>query len=202
MAVIVVGGQARNVGKTSVITGLISAMPELRWTAMKITGHEHELSLPEDHSVVDVYAECDAASGTDTARFLAAGAVRSLLVRMQAGRLNQAMTQIRSELDRAENAILESNSVMQYLNPDLYLLVLNAETADFKNSARLFLGRADALLVHAPGQRTDPNWEDIHWEGVPAPSIENKPRFVIAPPDFTNEELVKFVRESLTKSTG
>lgn len=200
MAVIVVGGQARNVGKTSVIAGLISAMPELRWTAMKITGHEHELSLPEDHSVVDVYAERDTASGTDTARFLAAGAVRSLLVRMRAGRLNQFMTQIRSELDRAENAILESNSVMQYLNPDLYLLVLNAETADFKDSARLFLDRADALLAHAPGQRTDPNWEDIHWEGVPAPSIENKPRFVIAPPDFTNKELVKFVRESLTKS--
>ena len=40
MAVVVVGGQSRKVGKTSVVCGLIAALPEMRWTAIKLTQHE------------------------------------------------------------------------------------------------------------------------------------------------------------------
>ncbi|HYE26327.1 MAG TPA: hypothetical protein VEG32_14135, partial [Clostridia bacterium] len=67
MAVIVVGGHSRNVGKTSIVAGLIAATPEVRWTAMKITqyGHgicsadgapcdcatpDHSLAVTEEHS--------------------------------------------------------------------------------------------------------------------------------------------------------
>ena len=43
MAVIVIGGHSRNVGKTSVVAGLIAALPEFRWTALKITQHGHSV---------------------------------------------------------------------------------------------------------------------------------------------------------------
>ena len=33
MAIVVVGGHTRNIGKTSVMAGLIRALPEMRWTA-------------------------------------------------------------------------------------------------------------------------------------------------------------------------
>ena len=36
MSVVVVGGNTRNIGKTSVVAGLIAAMPEKLWTAIKI----------------------------------------------------------------------------------------------------------------------------------------------------------------------
>ena len=39
MALIVIGGHSRNVGKTSVVAGLIAALPEYNWTAFKITQH-------------------------------------------------------------------------------------------------------------------------------------------------------------------
>jgi hypothetical protein len=37
MATVVVGGHSRNIGKTSVMAGLIRALPEYHWTAFKIT---------------------------------------------------------------------------------------------------------------------------------------------------------------------
>jgi hypothetical protein len=42
MAIIVVGGSNRGVGKTALVSGLIAALPEYRWTAVKITSHEHK----------------------------------------------------------------------------------------------------------------------------------------------------------------
>ena len=91
-------------------------------------------------------------TGTDSARFLAAGARGRLWVRTRIGSLADAMPRIRQEIDAAENMIFESNSLMQFLRPDLYLSVLDYGTADFKDSARLFLDRADAMLLRASGQ--------------------------------------------------
>ena len=41
MAIIVIGGQSRDVGKTSVVAGLIAALPSYHWTAFKITQFGH-----------------------------------------------------------------------------------------------------------------------------------------------------------------
>jgi len=76
---------------------------------------------------------------------------------------------------------------MQFLRPDLYLTVLDAGTADFKESARLFLDRADAVLVRAA--ELEPRWARVS-----AKLIEGKPRFVIAPPLYVTDEVVAFVR--------
>ncbi|MDR3774719.1 MAG: hypothetical protein P4L26_15300 [Terracidiphilus sp.] len=41
MAIIVVGGSNRGVGKTTLVCALIGALTEYRWTAVKVTTHEH-----------------------------------------------------------------------------------------------------------------------------------------------------------------
>ena len=199
MAVVVVGGQTRNIGKTSVVAGLIARLPELRWTAFKITQYGHGFCTADGapcqcqtaDSCVSVTAERDATSGTDTSRFLAAGAVRSLWVRTRIGMLAEAVPRIREELARAENAILESNSILDYLEPDIYLTVLDPSVSDFKESARRYLDRANAVLVSAP---TAPFTS-------PAPTIraalDGKPHFIIAPPTSVSDELIAFVRARL-----
>ena len=142
MAVIVVGGHSRSVGKTSVVAGIIAALPELHWTAMKITQYGHGICsangelcdcATDDHSWA-VTEERDRSGESDTSRFLVSGAARSLWVRTRQGMLAEAMPRVRKELASAENAILESNSVMRFLRPDLYLTVLDAANADFKAS--------------------------------------------------------------------
>jgi hypothetical protein len=203
MAVIVVGGHSRSIGKTSVVAGLISRLPEFHWIAFKITQYGHGFCTADgapcdcqtdDHTVA-ISAERDPNTGTDSARFLAAGAVKSLWVRTRQGMLAEAMPRIRKELASAENSILESNSILQFLRPDLYLTVLDQATADFKDSARLYLDRADAILLRESGMKLEPRWT-----GVAARLLEGKPRFVIAPPDYMCDPLVEFVRATLTSS--
>jgi hypothetical protein len=200
MAVVVVGGHSRSVGKTSVVAALIARLPERNWTACKITQFGHGFCSADgkpcdcqtdDHSIA-ISAERDPHSGTDSARFLAAGAKRSLWVRTRIGRLADAMPRIRQEIDAAENMIFESNSLLQFLRPDLYLTVLDYATADFKDSARLFLDRADAVLVRSSGKELIPRWN-----GVSLRLLGNKPRFTIAPPDLIGDDLVAFVQHAM-----
>lgn len=205
MAVVVVGGHSRNIGKTSVVAGLIAALPAMRWTAFKITQYGHGFCTADgapcdcqtdDHTLAvsaerpDGDPDTDSAVATDTARYLRAGAKRSLWVRTRVGMLAAAMPRVRQEIARSQNAILESNTVLQFLQPDLYLSVLDAGTADFKDSARLLLDRADALIVVerplAP-----------RWKGVSARLLEGKPQFPVQGPGYLSLELIQFVQAKL-----
>jgi hypothetical protein len=199
MAILVVGGHSRNVGKSSVVAGLIAAMPEMRWTAFKITQFGHGMCSANgepcdcetaEHAVA-VSEERDPNSGTDSARFLAAGAVRSLWVRTRMGDLAEAMPRIRKELEGAENAIFESNSIMRFLRPDLYLSVVDPRVMDFKGSARLYLDRADAVLA-PEGELGQPRWK-----GVSMRLVEGTPVLALRPPLYVTEEVLKFVTERL-----
>src|SRR5205809_5587778 len=156
MAIVVSGGHSRNVGKTSVVAGLISALREFDWTAVKITQYGHGICSANgeacdcatgDHSWA-ISEERDGRGGSDTSRFLAAGAVQVFWVRTEQGRLAEAMPTLRQRLTAARNVIIESNSVLKFLRPDLYLSVLDPATADLKNYEREFHDRADAVILH------------------------------------------------------
>ena len=201
MAIVVVGGHSRDVGKTSVVAALIARLPELRWTAFKITQFGHGFCTANgepcdcqtDEHTVAVSEERDSQSGTDSARFLAAGALRSFWVRTRIGNLAAAMPRLRKEIAAAQNVIVESNSIMGFLRPDLYLSVLDQAKADFKDSARLFLDRADALLVRAGSEELVPQWR-----GVSPRLAIGIPRFSIAPPDYVSDAVIAFVQDRLS----
>jgi hypothetical protein len=201
MAVVVVGGHSRSVGKTSVVANLIARLPECNWTACKITQFGHGFCTANgepcdcqtDEHTIAITAERDPNTGTDSARFLAAGAKRALWVRTRIGRLAEAMPRIRQEIRASENIIFESNSLLQFLRPDLYLTVVDHATADFKDSARLFLDRADAVLVRSSGEELAPQWNRVSLK-----LLAGKPRFLVTPPDHIGDDLVAFVRERLT----
>ncbi len=198
MTLIVVGGHSRSVGKTSVVAGLISALPEFHWTAVKITQYGHGICsadgapcdcATDDHSWA-INEERDRSGESDSSRFLVAGAARSLWVRTRQGFLAEAMPRLRQELAKSENAILESNSVMRFLRPDLYLTVLDTATADFKTSAREYLDRADALILHEESA-------NVAWTDVSLKPVAGKPTFRIRPPQYVTPELVEFVRQRI-----
>src|SRR5689334_17533322 len=120
MAIIVVGGHSRNVGKTSVAAGVIAAFPELDWTALKITQYGHGICsrdgqpcecAPREHPFA-VEEERSRTNGTDSARLLAAGARRAYWVRARAGQLDQAMPALLPVIRSSRFAIIESNSIL------------------------------------------------------------------------------------------
>jgi hypothetical protein len=106
------------------------------------------------------------------------------------------MPALREKLVGAENVICESNSVLKFLRPDLYLTVLNPATPDFKSSAREFLDRASAIILHESilheSKNGDPAWKDVSLKPV-----AGKPIFHITPPPYVTPEIVAFVRDRL-----
>ena len=199
MAVVVVGGNSRNIGKTSVVAGLIAALPELRFTAVKITQYGHGICSANgeecdcataDHTIA-VSEERNRESGTDSSRYLAAGAVKSWWVRTQQGELQEAMPRVRKILAEAGNVIVESNSVLRFLRPDVALSVLDPAVADFKPSALRYLDRVDALVV--------PEGAVLEggWAGVSAGLVGRKRKITFCAPEYVSAELVGFVRKRL-----
>ena len=118
--IVVVGGQARKVGKTRAMCDIIAATRELEWTAVKLTSHPHDAAL----------------SGplTDTQRYLDAGAATAVLARAP------------SEFPRANNLIVESNAIVDLVTPDLFVFVADPTNPDWKTSARHCFARADVVV--------------------------------------------------------
>jgi hypothetical protein len=214
MAIIVVGGSNRGVGKTALVCGLIAALPEYRWSAVKITTHDHrqpvlptllpgllpalpsavegqtsatphKLSAPSfrqafsrqvfGRRAIDKSAELEPGSAnssiweetapgeeTDTARYLAAGAARALLVSAPDGNLAEPLNQLWPRFGRGTNFIFESNSVVHHVRADACVLIhAVAERAlplpERKPSFIAALNRADAMVAHARADEVIPD---------------------------------------------
>ena len=197
---VVVGGHSRNIGKTAVVSGLIRRLRGRKWTALKITqyGHgvctskgepcgcepgdaaEHPFSLSEEYEAGD----------TDSGRFLAAGANRSFWLRAPSGQLQLAAATLRKIRAQSEDVIMESNSVLEILQPDVFLMLLDFGCEDFKASSLRYIDRADAFVVIDRGINA-PLWADVAkglWDG--------KPQFLVTPPRYVTAALARFVDAS------
>jgi hypothetical protein len=203
MAIVVIGGHSRSVGKTSLMAGLISALRQFDWTAVKITQYGHGVCSANgeacdcataDHSWA-ISEERDRSGVSDTSRFLVAGAVQALWARTEQGRLAEAMPALRRRLEGARNVIIESNSVLKFVRPHLYLTVLDPSTPDFKNSAREFLDRANAVILHEAAGGAS-------WQSVSLKPVAERPVFRITPPEYVTREIVNFVRSKIIEPTS
>ena len=129
MAVVVVGGHSRNIGKTSLAAGLIAAFPECGWAAVKITQYGHGICsingracgcAAEEHRYA-LLEEKSREGRTDSSRFLVAGARRSLWLRTKQGQLDRAMPQLKPILETEQFVIMESNSVLEFISPTSWI---------------------------------------------------------------------------------
>jgi hypothetical protein len=199
MKMVVVGGNSRDIGKTSVVAGLIRALPHYRWTAIKLTQYGHGICsedgepcecAPKEHPFA-IDEETDRSGRTDTSRFLVAGARRALWVRVRMGMLETALPAFQAAIAVDEHIIVESNSILGFYRPSVYLTVLDPAKKDFKASARKFLPLADACLVLEPGLK------DGVWEGVERELLQSKPTFPVWPERYINDQIAAFVETRL-----
>lgn len=204
MAVIVVGGHSRNIGKTSVAAGIVAGFPELDWTAIKITQYGHGICAANggccacatpDHAAA-VTEERDRSGKTDTSRLLTAGAKHVYWVRTRQGYLAEAIKRVRQVMAQSENVIIESNSIMGFVRPDLYLVVVDPAKADFKQSVRLFVDRADALLV------PEECMEEKAWAGDWPGIMKNMPVLPLRLPGYITPEVLEYVRGAVSLVRG
>jgi hypothetical protein len=187
--VVVVGGHTRSIGKTQLVCDVISAFRSANWIAGKITQYGHGVCAqngencdcaPDEH-VCAINWETQVDTGTDSARFLAAGARRSFWLRTKQGFLAEGLPLLRNALEQTREAggaelppvIVESNSLLQFLKPSLYFAVVDPTKDDFKDSARAALDRADALVLRGTADAltaAGPTWTKL-----PARLLKEKP---------------------------
>jgi len=194
---IVVGGHTRNIGKTQLVCDVIAALPSAHWLAGKITqyGHgvcaqngencdcattEHAVALDWESAGVPLTK-----SGSDSARFLQAGAERAFWLRTKQGYLAEGMPLLRDALASAApqgkasdgseglNVIIESNSLLQFVKPSLYVTVFDASREDFKDSARQMLDRAGVFVFRRGLDENDVTRPP--WLQLPAQLLREKP---------------------------
>lgn len=87
--------------------------------------------------------------------------------------MRDALRQTLAETDEdSPPLILESNSLLQFLKPSLYFAVIDPAREDFKDSARVALDRADALVLR--GSMEAPAAAPS-WIRLPANLLRTKP---------------------------
>lgn len=201
MRLVVIGGHSRDVGKTSVAAALIAATRELRWTALKITQFGHGVCSASGsgcHCAIEdpdhpyaITRELDPDSEHDTARLLQAGADEVYWVRTRVGQLGDALPALEELLAGRRFVLLESNSILRFWTPELYLPVLRFDVEDFKVSSRLYLNRSDAVVVSRSTAKGPA------WSGIDPAILDERPVFPVEPPDYMTAELASFVRNRL-----
>jgi hypothetical protein len=212
--VIVVGGHTRSIGKTQLVCDLIAAFPNEKWIAGKITQYGHGVCAqngencecaPYDH--VCALSWETRANETDSGRFLAAGARRSFWLRTKQGFLAEGMPLLREALHDSENdnrstparLILESNTLLQFLKPSLYLMVLDPSKTDFKDSAKLQMDRASAFVLRQPVQIEQ---NAAARQALPLQLLRGKPQFLQREGEALPLELVHQVQGTIRDAEG
>ncbi len=213
---IVVGGHTRSIGKTQLVCDVISAFRAANWIAGKITQYGHGVCAqngtncdcaPDEH-VCAINWETKSDTGTDSARFLAAGARRSFWLRTKQGFLAEGLPLLRSALQETladakgdlPPLIVESNSLLQFLKPSLYFSVVDPSKEDFKDSARAALDRADALVLR--GASDSLTSIGPAWMRLPSRLLREKPSVSQGEGEPLPEPLHVLVRRMLEGPAG
>ena len=199
MAIIVVGGSTRGAGKTTLVCGLITALPEYHWTAVKITSHEHSYPTP-------IWEETQPGDKTDTARYLAAGARRAFLASAPTGDRDNApdlpavLDELWPNFGRGTNLIFESNSVVHHVRPNVCLMIHASPRRELplperKPSFIAAVGHADAMVALSLA-------DEVMQDGLCLPGQPPKPIFHLAFLKRISPQMLEWIRPRLDSSLG
>src|SRR3979490_1190114 len=214
--VIVVGGHTRSIGKERLVWDRIAAFPNENWVAGKITQYGHGVCAqngencdcaPDDHVCAISWEKT--ANETDSGRFLTAGARRSFWLRTKQGFLAEGMPLLRKALHELERepdwdgtgrVILESNTLLQFLKPSLYLMVLDPSKSDFKESAKLQMDRASAFVLRQPLHPQPTTTASV--ASFPFQLLRGKPQFLQREGEAVPPMLLEQVRGTIRDAAG
>ena len=157
---------------------------------------------------------------SDSARFLQSGAERAFWLRTKQGFLAEGMPLLREALLHTENlrepangsgikpllhsadatesglnVIIESNSLLQFVKPSLYVTVFDAAREDCKDSARQMLDRADVFVFRRGLDESDVGRPP--WLQLPAQLLREKPSLLQREGEPLPEPLFQLVKRIL-----
>jgi len=179
--IVAIGAHSRKIGKTSLVCALLRATPEVAWTAVKISANRR--GRPGGLVVCEERAP---AQDCDTGRFLAAGAAHAFRMRARDEEMPEAAAELRRIAAASSSGVLvESNRIVEHLEPDLYALALDFRIRDFKASARRLFARADAYVLTGPAAAPPAGWPPLPYDRLRSQPVDR-----IVPPDYAPPGLI------------
>ena len=140
--ILLVGGNARNVGKTTLVKNIIAATRDTNWVAVKISGHPHGDARPR----LPKHAKPPA-----TELFAEAGAAETFLLH----ETPEERMKFDALADSGRPLIVESNRAVEWVRGEFaYLFVWDPEAENAKPRERWHLEKAAWVLP--PRQDPDP----------------------------------------------
>lgn len=155
MRIITVSGAHSGVGKTKVAEILLRVLKG--WSALKVTVTHRKGQCPvhkdchtcdeldSDFSIIrnkDIIEQ----EGKDTQRLKSAGAKKVLWLKAKPEALERGIKKVLASLKEEKGLIIESNSVLKYLQSDLAVLVKNRNSV-LKPSAKEIFNKVDLVIT-------------------------------------------------------
>lgn len=196
--IVAVGGFTSNSGKTTLVCELLERLGG--WEAIKVSrGHYRSCGrdpqaccispLLGEEPVVRTGREETYAPGKDTGRFWDAGASNvhwAVVTDKQVGEgVRAALGRVKSE-----GVLIEGNSLLRHIEPDLFLMVARPDVLKIKPTARRALAKASALYVSCEGDGTD---ERVMRRFVEWQDAEGLKGVVSELPSYTREDIPRLV---------
>ena len=152
---VAVSGFSSNVGKTTLVCELLRQLPG--WEAIKLTrGHYRSCGrdpagccvsdLLRDQPVIRSGRAANYQLGKDTGHFWDAGAANVHWVIVKDDQVERGINEARSRVE-ADGVIIEGNSFLEYVTPDLAIMCARSEGGKIKPSARKNLAKSDFLYL-------------------------------------------------------
>jgi len=139
MKLLSITGGHSGVGKTS-LAGLI--LKEIKgFSAIKVTKTELFTSITMDEEVISE-------KGKDSCILKESGADKVIWVRSTYNDLKECLTQALSMIGNEGDVIIEGNSPMDFIEPDIVIFVIRDNLTGLKPSGRKALERADLIVIN------------------------------------------------------
>ncbi|MDI6727439.1 MAG: hypothetical protein QMD44_00765 [Thermodesulfovibrionales bacterium] len=144
-----IGGAHSGAGKTTIAVAILKYLkthpPIYPFThspkigAIKYTKTAFYSSVIDDKSILSQ-------EDKDTKRLLDAGAEEVLWVQSPANELHEVLPMAIDRLSHLDGIIIEGNSAIEFLKPDVVVFIANASKEHIKPSARRILKQADIVI--------------------------------------------------------
>ncbi len=136
--IIGIGGAHSGAGKTTYASLLLRNFKG--WGAIKYTKTGLYSSITDDREVLET-------EDKDTKRFLEAGAEKVLWVQSPPADLAEVLPMAVERLSDLKGIIVEGNSAIEFLRPDIIIFIAGSESSKIKETAKGLFKRADVIVA-------------------------------------------------------
>lgn len=131
---ILISGNGRNVGKTSLICKIIEKFKDTEaLISVKVSPHFHALTekliLLKDENNSKIAIETDKNSNKDTSKFLKAGVLESVYIQSNDDEVLEAFTHVILKYPKNYLFIVESGALKKFVKPGLSIFVVNNDNS-------------------------------------------------------------------------